>query len=84
MRNASPDESTTRSDRGSCAQAASVRITSVEAPQSLGDAAFLRWMKTTIEAARRVARSMLLYRVGSHRHAALAAQLGVTHASLRE
>lgn len=58
-----------------------VQALSVECPQRLSDAAFLRWMKTTIEAARRVVRSTLLYRVASPRHAALAAELGATHAS---
>ena len=61
-----------------------VHALSVECPQWLSDAAFLRWTKTTIEAARRVVRSTMLYRVGSPRHAALAAELGATHASLRE
>jgi len=61
-----------------------VQALSVESPQGLSDAAFLRWMKTTIPATRRVVRSTLLHRLASPRHAALAAQLGATHASFRQ
>jgi hypothetical protein len=41
-------------------------------------------MKTTIEAARRIVRSTLLYGLASPRQVAMAAELGATHASLRE
>jgi hypothetical protein len=37
-----------------------VEALSRECPHALTDAAFLRWMKTTVEAARRVVKSMLL------------------------
>lgn len=57
---------------------------SVECPRGLADAAYLRWMKATIEAARAVVRSTLLYGVPSHRHTTLAARLGATHASVRD
>ena len=60
-----------------------VQAVSVECPQRLSDAASLRWMKTTITAARRVVRSTLIYRIASPRQAALAAELGATHASFR-
>ena len=60
-----------------------IHALSVECPQRLSDAAFRSWSKTTIEAARRVVRSTLLYRVGSLRRAELAAGLGATHASWR-
>lgn len=55
---------------------------SVDCPPSLSEAALLRWMTTTIQAVRQVVRSTLLYGVSSPRHAAFAAQLGATHASL--
>lgn len=55
---------------------------SVECPQSLSDAALLSWMEVTVRAVRQVVRSSLMYRVASARHAAFAAQLGATHASL--
>jgi hypothetical protein len=61
-----------------------VQALSAESPQWLGDAAFLRWMTTTIQSSRRVVRSTLLYRLASRRHAALAAELGATHASFKE
>ena len=60
-----------------------VQGVSVECPQQLGDAAFLRWMKATIKTARRVVRSTLIYRIAGPRQAALAADLGATHASFR-
>ncbi len=60
-----------------------VQAVSVECPQQLSDAAFLRWLKTTLRTARRVVRSTVIYRVASPRQAALAAELGATHASLR-
>jgi hypothetical protein len=61
-----------------------VQALSVECPHRLSDAAFLRWMSATVEAARRVVRSTLLYRLASPRQAALAAELGATHASFKE
>ncbi|HLZ75508.1 hypothetical protein [Phenylobacterium sp.] len=61
-----------------------VQALSVESPRGLTDAAFLRWMKTTVEAARRVVRSMLLYQLAAPQQAALAAKIGATHASVGE
>jgi hypothetical protein len=61
-----------------------VQALSIECPQGFSDAAFIRWTKTTIEATRRVARSTLVYRVASPGHAILAAELGASHASVRE
>lgn len=63
---------------------AGLQALSVQCPQCLGDAACSQWMKTTIEAARRVVRSILLYGVPSPRHAVLAGQFGATHASVKE
>jgi hypothetical protein len=61
-----------------------VQALSVESPHGLTDAAFLRWMKATVEAARRIVRSTLLYQLASPRQAALAAEIGATHASVGE
>ncbi len=63
-------------------KASGVQALSVACPRRPSDAAALRWMKSTIEASRRVFRSTLVYGVGSHRLAALAAELGATHASI--
>lgn len=54
----------------------------VDCPHALTEAALLRWMAITIRAVRQVVRSALLYGVASPRHAAFAAQLGATHASI--
>ena len=56
----------------------------VDCTPLLSDAAMLRWMTTTIHSVRQVVRSTLLYSVASPRHAAFAAQLGATHASIVE
>lgn len=57
---------------------------SVECPQGLSHADYPRWMKATIEGARQVARSLLMYRIASPGHAALAAEFGATHVSFNE
>jgi hypothetical protein len=57
---------------------------SMDCPPVASEAALLRWMTTTIQAARQVVRSTLLYGVASPRHAAFAAQFGATHASLSQ
>ena len=57
---------------------------SFEAPRGIeGDAEFLGWAKASVRLAKRVARSVLIYRVASNRHAGLAAMVGATHVSLR-
>jgi hypothetical protein len=57
---------------------------SVECPHSItGDAEFIGWAKGACAATRRVGKSAILYRLPSFRHAAIAALMGVTHASLR-
>jgi hypothetical protein len=58
-----------------------VHAFSMQCPPWLGDAGLRNWMKATIHSARRVVRSTLLYGITSPRHAALAAELGATHAS---
>lgn len=55
---------------------------SVDCPHGLSEAALLRWMTTTIQSVLQVVKSALLYSVASPRHAAFAAQLGATHASI--
>ncbi len=55
---------------------------SVECPPAPNETVLLRWMTATIQGARQVVRSTLLYGVASPRHAAFAAQLGATHVSL--
>jgi hypothetical protein len=55
---------------------------SVDCPSAPNETVLLRWMTATIQGARQVVRSTLLYGVTSPRHAAFAAQLGATHVSL--
>jgi hypothetical protein len=63
---------------------AGLQAVSFEAPQALvGDAEFLGWAKAAIAAAKLIAKSALIYRLNSPRHAGLAALLGASHASLR-
>jgi hypothetical protein len=62
---------------------AGLQALSFECPQGLGDAEFQGWATTTIAAAKKVARSVLVYRVGSAQRAATLASLGATHASLQ-
>jgi hypothetical protein len=52
-------------------------------PGLAGDAEFLGWAKAAIGAAKRVARSVLVYGLATPRRAAIAEVLGATHASLR-
>jgi len=57
---------------------------SFEAPQGIvGDAEFHGWAKNAIAAAKLVAKSVLIYRLSSPRHAGLTALLGASHASIR-
>jgi hypothetical protein len=56
---------------------------SFECPPNQGEAEFLGWSKATIEAAKRIAKSVLVYRTTSARNAGLAALIGATHASVR-
>ena len=48
----------------------------------VGDAEFLGWASATLTAARKVARSVLVYRAGSMKRAGALASLGATHLSL--
>jgi hypothetical protein len=57
---------------------------SFDAPQVFsGDAEFLGWTKSAVRAAKRIAKSVIIYRLASARQAGMAALLGVSHASLR-
>jgi hypothetical protein len=47
-----------------------------------GDAEFMGWTKAAVHAARRIAKSVIIYRVGSTRQAGMASLLGASHASL--
>ena len=60
-----------------------VHAVSVECPQPFSDNAWRNWVTGTLQTARRLARSILLYRVASRRQAEIAAELGATHASFR-
>ncbi|HXQ17517.1 MAG TPA: hypothetical protein VN814_23105, partial [Caulobacteraceae bacterium] len=55
---------------------------SFDAPQIVGDAEFMGWTKAAVHAAKRVAKSVIIYRLGSTRQAGMAALLGASHASL--
>ena len=61
---------------------AGLQALSFECPPGLGDAEFLGWASTTIAAARKVAKSVLIYRAGSPKRAGALASFGATHASL--
>jgi hypothetical protein len=57
---------------------------SFEAPGGIvGDAEFLSWSKGAVRAAKLVAKSVMIYRVASPRHAGIAALTGASHVSLR-
>lgn len=55
---------------------------SFEGPPDLGDPAFLAWATTAVAAARRVAKSVLVFSAGSTARASLLASLGASHVSL--
>jgi hypothetical protein len=55
---------------------------SFECPPMVGDAEFIGWATSTVSAARKVAKSVLVYRAGSTKRAGALASLGATHVSL--
>ncbi len=56
---------------------------SFECPHGqVGDAEFLGWASATIQAARKAAKSVLVYRAGSMKRAGVLASLGTTHVSI--
>jgi hypothetical protein len=63
---------------------ARLRAVSFEAPEAIvSDAEFFGWAKRSIRAAKQVARSVMIYRIASLRHAGIAGLLGASHAGLR-
>jgi hypothetical protein len=48
----------------------------------MGDAEFMGWASTTVAAAKKVAKSILVYRADSAQRAGLLASFGATHVSL--
>jgi len=61
---------------------AGLQALSFDCPQGLGDAEFMGWATAMIGEARKVAKSVLVFRVGNPQRAAALASLGATHASL--
>jgi hypothetical protein len=61
---------------------AGLQALSFECPPGLGDAEFMGWATATIACAKRVAKSVLVYRVSSPQRAATLSSLGATHVSL--
>jgi hypothetical protein len=65
-------------------QGSGLKALSVECPPGLGDVQFNDWGIGVIAASRRVAKSLVCYRVSSARRAGTLASLGASHASLSE
>jgi hypothetical protein len=61
---------------------AGVQAISFECPQGLPDAEFIGWASATVAAAKKVAKSILIYRAESTQRAGLLASFGATHVSL--
>jgi hypothetical protein len=61
---------------------AGLQALSFECPQGLGDGEFAGWAEATVSAARKVARSVLIYGAPSTKRAGLLASCGATHVSL--
>jgi hypothetical protein len=61
---------------------ANLQALSFGCPQGLSEAEFIGWASTTIQAARKVARSILIYRAPSAQRAGMLASFGATHVSL--
>jgi hypothetical protein len=51
-------------------------------PRGVSDAEFIGWANSIIQAARKAARSVLVYGAGSTKRAGALASLGATHVSL--
>jgi GGDEF domain-containing protein len=62
---------------------AGLQALSLECPRDLAEPEFMSWAKATIESAKRVCKSVLVYRTDSARGAGMAGLLGATHASVR-
>ena len=61
---------------------ANLQALSFECPQNLGDGEFIGWASTTVPAARKVARSVLVYGAPSAQRAGVLASFGASHVSL--
>ena len=61
---------------------AGLRALSFDCPKGLGDAEFTGWALTAIEAAKRMAKSVIVYGASSPARAGSLASLGATHVSL--
>ena len=61
---------------------AHLQALSFECPASLGEAEFIGWANATVTAARKVAKSVLVYRAPSAQRAGVLASFGATHVSL--
>jgi hypothetical protein len=61
---------------------AGLQALSFECPQGLGDAEFIGWATMTLGAAKKIARSVLVFGVDSTQRVGTLAALGATHASL--
>ena len=61
---------------------AGLQALSFECPQGLGEAEFQGWASTTVTAAKKVTRSVLVYRAQSAQRAGVLASFGATHVSL--
>jgi hypothetical protein len=62
---------------------AGLQAISLSCPTQKNEQEFLSWAKASIEAAKQIAKSVLVYRAASARDAGMLALLGATHASVR-
>ena len=62
---------------------AGLQAISFECPPNQGEAEFISWAKASVDAAKQIAKSILVYRTASARNAGLVALMGATHASVR-
>lgn len=63
-------------------QGGGLQALSFECPPGLGGAEFIGWAHTTIAAARRVTRAVMVYRAGSSQQTGALASLGASHVSV--
>jgi hypothetical protein len=61
---------------------ANLQALAFECPQGLGEGEFIGWASTTVPAAKKIARSVLVYRAPSAQRAGMLASFGATHVSL--
>jgi len=64
-------------------QGSGLQAVSFECPAGLDDTELVLWATPVIRAAKRVAKSVIVYRAGSPRQAAALASMGASHVSLR-